>query len=346
MLYIKRYRCISPQQTFSEIALDKLQDAVGHKLKAIEPPYPEIPAGILRRMGKAVRMGVGAALPLLGDPADGIIIGTSNGGMEDSIRFLNQLIEYEEGMLAPGNFVQSTANAIAAQLGMISANRGYNSTHVHRGHAFENALIDASLLLAENPHNQYIVGAVDEISTYNYHIEKLGGWYKKEEIGNKDLYSGETAGTLAGEGASMFLVNKRKSEASAQLNGLSIFHCRSEGEVSARLPEFLENHLAKDKSIDLLLNGENGDSRLLGFYTEVEKVMGDEPTVARFKHMTGEYPTVSGAAVWLGCFFLDGHALPAHMIKRKGVEKKIERILIYNNYKGLQHSFILLSAIS
>ena len=101
---------------------------------------------ILRRMGKAVRIGVGAALPLLDGSSnpDGILIGSANGGMEDCIKFLNQVMEYDEGRLTPTNFVQSTPNAIAAQIGLATLNKGYNITHVHRGLAFENALLDAS----------------------------------------------------------------------------------------------------------------------------------------------------------------------------------------------------------
>jgi hypothetical protein len=144
MLYIHQHTCISPQQTFSHIDIDTLNECVENKLKAKEPAYDGIPPGILRRMGKAVRMGVGAAIPIIkNNPSiNGIIIGTANGGMEDCIKFLNQIIDYEEGMLTPGNFVQSTPNAIAAQLGLMSKNKSYNITHVHRGLAFEDALID------------------------------------------------------------------------------------------------------------------------------------------------------------------------------------------------------------
>jgi hypothetical protein len=45
-----------------------------------------------------------------------MIIATANGGMEDCVKFLNQIIEYNEGLLTPANFVQSTSNAAAARL--------------------------------------------------------------------------------------------------------------------------------------------------------------------------------------------------------------------------------------
>ena len=83
----------------------------GERLFAIEPGYEQIPRVVLRRMGKAVRLMVGAGLPLIKQTTcGGVIVGTANGGMEDCIRFMNQIVQYEEGMLAPGNFVQSTPN--------------------------------------------------------------------------------------------------------------------------------------------------------------------------------------------------------------------------------------------
>src|SRR5690606_39795759 len=81
-----------------------------------------------------------------------------------------------------------TPNAIAAQIGLLSKNKGYNITHVHRGLAFENALLDAMMTINENPAKNYLLGAVDEISAYNYNIDLLDGCFKKENITNADLY--------------------------------------------------------------------------------------------------------------------------------------------------------------
>ena len=192
MLYIHHCSCISPQED-----LENPRPPAGNLLKAIEPSYQGIPANVLRRMSKSVRMGMGAALPVLKYSPHGILIGTGNGGMEDSIRFLNQIIEYDEGILTPGTFVQSTANAIASQLGLLHHNRGYNMTFVNRGLSFESALIDASMLVTEHPGKTWLVGGVDEISDHNYRFECAEDWYKKKELGGGDLYSSGTPGTIA-----------------------------------------------------------------------------------------------------------------------------------------------------
>ena len=306
---------------------------------AREPLYEGIPPGILRRMGKAVRMGIGAALPAIKQQPsiDGIIIGTANGGMEDCIKFLNQIIEYEEGMLTPGNFVQSTPNAIAAQMGLLSKNKGYNITHVHRGLAFENALLDAMMMIKENPGNNYLLGAVDEISAYNYNIDLLDGCFKNEIIANKHLYNTVSAGTIAGEGAAMFVVNNNAENAVAAVKAIQTIHTKDVMEVSRVLDQFLQQNLPDNEKADMLLTGENGDVRLLNYYTGVESFFDKHTGIARFKHMCGEYPSASSVALWLAC---NSREWPMHMIKKQSAVSAIRNIIIYNNYRGLQHGFM------
>ncbi|HMK02894.1 MAG TPA: hypothetical protein VK489_01830, partial [Ferruginibacter sp.] len=293
---------------------------------------------------KAIRMGVGAALPLIKNPAplNGIIIGTANGGMEDCIKFLNQMVQYEEDMLAPGSFVQSTSNVIAAQLGLMTHNKGYNITHAHLGLSFENAAIDAATQLNENPGNIFLLGGVDEISSFNYNIENLAGWYKDADISNKQLYEKDGPGSIAGEGAAMFLVGKDKGPAIAKVQAIGTLHSKDLVAFRQQLKLFLEKNITGNNAIDLLLSGENGDSRTLPYYTACEELVGDAVTIARFKHMTGEYPTASAMSLWLACQVLQTQHVPQHMQKRNS-GTRYKNILIYNNYKGLQHSFILVT---
>jgi len=359
MFYIHRTSCISPQAglVVPGVPVDNL-------LRAIEPSYEGIPRNVLRRMSKSVKMGVGSALSLLeevqgmagpggvaaaggatADPGgatavNGILIGTSNGGMEDSIKFLKQIIEYDEGMLAPGPFVQSTPNAIASQIALLTHNKGYNVTHVHRGLAFENALIDAAMLLAEHPEARYLAGGVDEICAHNYKFEMAEGWFKKESLSGKDLYASDSPGSIAGEGSAMFLLGGPAAGALAEVKGMINLYSADEADLTAQLAPFLDKHLPGAQKPDLLLTGENGDNRLFSWYAACEAMMGPETTVARFKHLCGEYPTASAFALWLACNLPE--RLPAHMIKRQPVLHQYRHILIYNNYEFNQHSFLLL----
>ena len=342
MLYIHKATCISPQQTFMNVDLNSLMPSSMNKLHAIEPDYEGIPAGQLRRMGKAVRLGVGAALPLLKESPDinGIILGTANGGMEDCIKFLNQIIDYDEGALTPTNFVQSTTNAIASQIAFMAKNKGYNITHVHRGLSFENALQDAMMLAMEDSEKTYLLGGVEEISDYNFNIDLLNGSYKKEFTDNNALYASDSPGTIAGEGAAMFLVNGQKENALASVNALSVLNSRDEEEWVNSFSELIRSNQIDLTKIDLLISGENGDNRYDKYAFAIEKSLPSETGIVRYKHLTGEYPSAAAFALWLATDISKGLPIPGHMLKRKGATSRSKNILIYNCYQGLQHSLI------
>lgn len=340
-MYIHQSICISPQHTLGNIDLENIQHSKEGKLVALEPTLDGVPPGMLRRMSKAVRMGIGAGLPIITkNEVDGIIIGTANGGMEDCIKFLNQIIDYAEGMLTPGSFVQSTPNAIAGQLSMITKNRQYNATHVHLGLAFENTLLDAKMLLNDNPETQYLVGAVDEISSYNYNIDLLAGWYNKT-IESNNLYKANLPATIAGEGAAMFLVNDKAENAVAKLIAIETLHTTEAGIVRNRFKKFIEEH-NPDTNSTVFISGENGDTRLNPFFTNCEEVVKHMPVI-RFKHLTGEYPTAASFALWLAAYFLNTKKIPYHFYKNKNRTSSIQHMILYNQYHGKQHSFMLIS---
>ncbi len=345
MLYLQDATCISSQNTFPDGDLTDYVSPISNKIAVIEPAYPDIPEKILRRMGKAVRLGVGAGITLIkksGTP-DGIVIGTAHGGMEDCIKFLNQIIDYDEGILTPTNFVQSTANAIAGQVGLMLKNTGYNITHVHKGHAFENALIDASLQLSDNPGTRLLVGAVDEISAYNYNIDLLAGWYKDQEIPASKMYQHNSAGSWAGEGSSMFIVSDKPSDTRIKLNAVKTITCDKTEHIKVALRNFIaENSLTQNEPV-LYMTGENGDNRLDPFYETYEAGINSR-AVLRFKHLSGEYGTASGYALWAAYMILKTGKIPAHMWKYEQQTILPRSILIYNNHKGIQHSFMMCSA--
>ena len=335
MLYIHQTSSISPQA-----GIDAPRGPVDNLLKAVEPSYQGIPGSVLRRMSKSVKMGVGAALPLLPSDPRGILIGTGNGGVEDSVKFLKQIIDYDEGLLTPGTFVQSTANAIASQIGLLQHNNGYNATYVHRGLAFESALIDAAMLVNEHPGYSYLAGGVDEISDHHHRFEYAEGWFKKEDMAEKDLYTTDSPGSIAGEGSAMFLVSGTRTNALAEVKGILTLRSEDDNIVKAAIQAFLERHLPAGTLPDLLLSGENGDNRGSKGYERCEDMMAPDTTVARFKHLCGEYPTASAYALWLACNLPP--VLPGHLVKRLLTKKPYRTILIYNQYEFSQHSLILL----
>ncbi|HMH32405.1 MAG TPA: hypothetical protein VK543_05215 [Puia sp.] len=59
--------------------------------------------------------------------------------------------------------------------------------------------------------------------------------------------------------------------------------------------------------------------------------------------MSGEFPTASAMALWIACYMLREETIPRHMIKRASGHTKVRNVLIYNNFKSLQHSFMLVT---
>lgn len=354
-MFIKAAVCISPQETFSAIVpaasgggfgTNALKEHEGDKYFAAEPSYDGlIQAGALRRMGKAARMGVGAGVHILktAPGVDGIIIGTANGGLEDCIRFLNQIVDYHEGTLTPTNFVQSTPNAIAGQLALIHRNTGYNITHVHGGLSFENALTDASLLFEQDQAGTLLVGGIEEISEYNHHIDYLSGVFKEQPGSSASLLSSTTAGTVNGEGAAMFLLEKNASgEGQVCIRDVSTMSFTSPAQVEKGLREMLDKHALATGAPDVLVLGYNGDVQGAGWYDRIRGNFRADIPVLSFKNACGEYPTASAFALWLGHRVLTGQPVPAGLLYSGEMPCRPRSLLIYNHYREEQHSFILL----
>lgn len=158
------------------------------------------------------------------------------------------------------------------------------------------------------------------------------------------MYENNSAGSIAGEAAVMFYVNGNKSGSLAKVHAVDTFHHEDEAVIKEKIHQFIKKHLPAEEKIDLLLTGENGDDRLLKYYNSCESLMDHQVAIARFKHTCGEYPTATAMGLWFCCELFQKQTMPVHMYKRKGSARKYKNVLIYNNYKGIQHSFILISA--
>lgn len=343
-MYIKDLYAISPQKTY-DLSFENGESKVLNEYiyKAVEPSYQDlIPNSQLRRMGKAVRMGIGVSLPLLGrnPKPDGIIFGTANGGLEDCIKFLNQIVEYNEGTLTPTNFVQSTPNALAGQVALLSENQGYNMTHVNGSLAFESALLDASLFFDEHQQEEknLLLGAVEEISDYNYNIDRLGNRFKEELVSNEGLLNSGTPGSYCGEGSTQFYLSSNPENSLAKFTAFKQSSHLSQNEIVKFIQSFLEEQNLEIEAIDCLLLGKNGDISTDSWYDQVEQLFGQKPTIY-FKKWVGEYRTVSAFASYLAVRLLNGQA--QHLIEN-GATEKPHTILIYNHFDAVRHSLILI----
>lgn len=349
-MFITDFSCISPQRTYDQAFFGSdIKIHTGNRYAAIEPEYGSlIPAGLLRRMGKAVRMGVGTGLPLIqkNPDLDGIVLGTANGGLEDCLKFLNQIVDYKEGTLTPTNFVQSTPNAIAGNLALMSKNTGYNTTHVHSGLAFECALLDCILLFNEKKAKSLLLGGIEEISEYNYNINYLGGSFKHENTSSHNLLHVDSPGTVCGEGAALFVVNSERSKnTTARILDVDQISYPSLEDLISKTNHFLDSNGVLAQDIDTVILGYSGDNRNDFWYDKFHQEFFLHSTIYSYKNLVGDYPTASAFATWLAVQIILGKEIPSELlISNPFVIQKPKNVLIYNHHKGEQHGFILLTA--
>ena len=142
----------------------------------------------------------------------------------------------------------------------------------------------------------------------------------------------------------MFIVNGVAQGAVAGIRAVDTLHSTDPGAVAAHLAQFLSRHLPSGTRPDIFLSGENGDQRLLPFYLECEAILNPGTCILRYKHMSGEFPTASSIGLWFGCHILQQRNFPPHLVKVPFEAEQYRHILLYNTFKGVQHSFILLSA--
>jgi 3-oxoacyl-(acyl-carrier-protein) synthase len=295
-------------------------------------------------------MGVAAAMECLQEAGvkvpDAIVTGTAYGCLEDTNSFLSKMVEFNEELLTPTSFIQSTHNTIGAQIGLMLKCNNYNNAFVHRGFSFESALLDGMMLLKENDAANVLVGAIDEITNSSHTILNRMGLYKQGPVSNLDIYNENAKGTIAGEGAAFFLLaNEPSSTDYAKLDGLYTFY-KPDGiaEIEHQIVSFLEKHSVSLPDIDLIITGKNGDAGEDKIYEQLAQTVFNTKDTINYKHLCGEYPTSAAFAMWLAAATIKSGEVPAALNYTGSAEKKISRILIYNHYQGKHHSLSLLSA--
>jgi len=320
-------------------------------IPVVPPDYKQfIPPMALRRMSKAIRMGLTSAKIALKQAGitkpDAIITGTGEGCKQDTEKFLEAILNQEENLLTPIAFIQSTHNTIGGQLALNLECTGYNVTYTHNSASFESALMDAQLLFLEDREiNTVLVGGVDELSKKMTSFMYLDNQLKEQEISNTDLLRLDSSGTITSEGAHFFCISKEKSEnTAAELIDVSVFQAKTSGDVPDKILKVLQLNNITIEDIDLVILGNNGDNRFDHFYDHLQKGLFSEKVQLAYKHLTGEYKTVSGAAVWLACEIFKTGSIP-EILKLNGVTcQNPKTILLYNQYLGDNHSIMILSS--
>lgn len=344
--YIQGMAAISPQHTFEgDLSVQPMVISNGNMLSCVEPDYKVfIPGNSLRRMSRILKMGLTTALRCLQDSGietpGAIVTGTGKGSLQDTEKFIKEIRDYKETALNPTPFIQSTYNAVNGLIALQQKCTQYNNTFVHRGFSFENALLDSMLLLHEGTAN-VLTGAFEEITAEHFYIKSRIGQWKSENISNDTLYKHFSPGTISGEGAAFFILGPSPTTNTyAELAGLKMLYKPSPEKLAASLQTFISN-----EEIDMVLTGRNADTNYDQYYQVVDQQLSGIPQLP-FKHLCGEYDTAGAFALWLGAQLLKTQQLPAQWFPMlQQPPAKLRNILIYNNFFGEQHVFMLLKGI-
>jgi 3-oxoacyl-[acyl-carrier-protein] synthase II len=338
-VYIRSAGNISPQHSLNTdlFYLSRIKTSKNY-FKSLEPDYNDfVDSKMIRRMSRIVKMGVAAALTCLRNagvekPA-AILTATAYGCLEDSSSFVRKMIEYDETMLSPTAFIQSTHNTVGAQIALLLKCHDYNNTIVHRAFSFENAVTESSLLLQDGI-GPVLVGAIDEITDDRHAIMSRFGLYRKR---------GAAAENIAGEGAAFFLVAKEPGNNPLALlrDVQTIYKPENSENIQQSIIEFVKKNGLDLSQIDLVLTAHPGNAKQDAANDQLLKTVFHENQCFPYKSLCGDYPTASGFALWLAILLLKEQRPPSWM---EGLKLPLRNILIHNHTADIHHSLFLISA--
>lgn len=322
-------------------------------LESLEPDYTEIIAPrAMRRMGKAVKMGVYCGLKALQeagvDDPSRIIVGTGLGCMSDTEKFLNNIVDDDERLLNPTPFIQSTHNTIAGQIALMIKCESYNFTYVHRGFSFESALLDAELFLLDNPSENILIGGVDAITAHVHDVGLKLGYAKGEVFDPSHISPSNTPGSCLGEGSAFFSVSGEAVDGATKVEGLKMVYKPSSDEIEKAAAD-----LVGARNIDAIVLGTSGDQATDKHYSGLAELY---PKAAKiyFKTGVGDYHSATALGMSVGHELIQNGAVhPDIQIENAlsatketstaGRLKTSSNVLVYNHFRGNNQGLILLS---
>ena len=351
--YINGLGIVSPQKTYDNT--DFLPEIISYNNNVLGCLVPEFKEYInpiqLRRLSRMLRIGLTAAIICTRDSGntkpDGIITATGYGFLNDTAKFVSEMLDQGEKHLTPTFFMQGTYNALSGLVALTLKCNGYNNTYVNRGFSFETSLHDAIMYLDEGKMQSFLVGAYDEADEVQYKVNSRVGHYKSNHINSLQLFNQKSTGSLQGEGAAFFSIEARPGgNCWCILKGVKmIFKPVSVQFLEAELKNFLANNNLSVTAIHIVISGLSGD-------VENDKVLsaltaGTFRAVPelRFKHLCGEYCTASSFGFWIGASILKKQQIPSGLqFNNASASFPLKNVLLVNQYMGRNYSFILLQA--
>lgn len=346
LCYINGIGSISAQGIWREDLFDEATEIQAPLTVAIQPSYKElIPPTMIRRMSKGIKMGIFASQQALNEASvedlDAIIVGTGLGCLEDSERFLKNMLDNEEEFLTPTSFIQSTHNTVGAQIALRLGCKAYNFTYVNGSISFESALLDALLQFESYEANSILVGGIDEIAGRTFELKKLIHEVKADGT-SETLRESKTTGVNFGECGTFFALSSEKTNTTyAQVRNVRTQNRLEIHELEAFVSSFLQEENLPITAISVVVIGNNGDLTYDAYYNRFFSLFQEIPQVF-YKHLVGQSDVASAFGLAVGAYVLRNKSIPENVQWNEVKLSAVKYVLIYNQYLGRDHSLTLL----
>lgn len=322
-VFINGLASISIQEQTRNFDFQTLKKITQGVNEAHQPSYKELIApAMVRRMAKGVKMGIYTAHFALEEAnikvPQAIITGTGLGCLVDSEKFLELLLENNESYLTPTSFIQSTHNTVGGQIALHLGCKGYNFTYVHQNSSFESALLDGMLQIKAQEIDNALIGGIDEIGATTIKNLQAAELVNTAEI----IFN---TGINTGEGATFFVLDSKYSAHSyAEIVDIQISNSIEEDSLTI----FLAQHNISASEVEVLFLG-SCELPVDQHYFETIKNTLTDAQIITYKDYVGHHHTSSSFGLLLAAEWM-----------RK--QEKVNYILLYNQFSGKDHSFILL----
>jgi len=337
-VFIQAAEQISIQQPLSQ---EWMKDPIYYAsslVHALAPSFRDyISPGELRRMSNIMRRALVTSLKVLKDTGtekpDAIITATSLGNQEYNEKLLNALTDFDEEMLSPTHFMQSTHNTVSSALAISTKTNGYNTTYSHGCVSFDLTVFDAWMQMQLGKISNALIGGHDEM------IESYFELLKKIE------YVGKEGMVPCGEVAmSMMLNTKPSTDSLCELVGIRICHRPSNEVLRYHLNMLLEETGMNIDDISAVMTGKNGNPSNDKYYIEICDLLFPNTPLLHYKHIFGENYSSSALGLYAAAHCLKQNIIPSHVYDQTRVNKckEVQSILLLNQMDGEEYSLILI----
>ena len=230
--------------------------------------------------------------------------------------------------------MQSTHNIISSTIAIDLKCHAYNTTYVHRGTSFENALLDTLLRLRSGSIRNALVGGFDELTDdYLQFFRRTGRWQF-------------TPDGFAGEAAVSFLLDgQQDAHTLCRLDDLRLLYRPTPDTLRHALHDLLTANSCSLGDIDAVLIGLNTNPDNDTVYLDAAAELYPATPLIRYKHLFGESFSASALAHYVAATCLRRGHIPSHLrLDSAAASLPARRILIHNHSMNKTHTLTLLSA--